>query len=524
MKIKQTIWLLAIAVALFTACKKTKVTTLPETPAGPSASGTRAELSKDSIFLYAKEVYLWNAMLPTYETFNPRKFTVYPDNLTNYEYELFEITKYSKPYEYKDGASSSKYSYIFDKSTKNPTAAIKTASVDLEGNGNDFGVRLGFYGSETNYTIYATAIFQNSPAEKAGFVRGDKITKINNVTYGSNFSGQIDAISTALNGTTIKLEGLKSDGTAFNVTLTKAIFKSSPVYKSKVITAGAKKIGYLAYARFSSPENSVAELNAIFSNFATSGVTDLIIDLRYNGGGYISTAEHLINLIAPSATNNTVMFTEHYNALMQANGAKILTHQPLLDGNGKVQYTNGRIVTYADLDYSVAGNTTKFAKAGTLGNVSNIVFIVSGNTASASELVINSLKPHMTVKLVGLTTYGKPVGFFPITIENKYDVYYSLFQTKNSLGQGEYFDGIVPDYSMSEVPANTIMYDFGNPNDNYLKKAIDVLSPGAVVTSQSKLSVVQEKSLSAPTSAVIHSELDNMEFKGMVETRHTFKR
>lgn len=524
MKIKQTIWLLAIAVVSLGACKKNKVTTItdPANP-GPTATGTRAELSKDSIFLYAKEVYLWNTSLPTYEAFNPRGFTTYGTDLANYEYELFKITTYSKPFEYKDGATSSKYSYIFDKSTKNPTAVVQTSSVDLEGNGNDFGVRLGFYGTEANYTTYVTAVYQNSPADKNGFLRGDKITKINGVAYGNSFSSQINAIETALNGTTIKLEGLKSTGDAFSVTLTKAIFKSSPIYKWKIITAGAKKIGYIAYARFSNSENSIPEFNSIFNNFATNGVTDLILDLRYNGGGYISTAEHLINLIVPGNANGKVMFTEHYNALMQANAAKILVNQPLLDGNGKVQYRNGKMVTYADLDYSVAGNTTNIAKAGALGSVTNVVFIVSGNTASASELVINSLKPHMTVKLVGQTTYGKPVGFFPITIENKYDVYYSLFETRNYSGDGKYYDGITPDVVSSEVPANTIMYDFGNTNDNYLRKAIDLLAPGAAVTSQAKVSAVIEKRLAVTSSEEISSDLDNKEFKGMVETRHKMK-
>jgi carboxyl-terminal processing protease len=149
-----------------------------------------------------------------------------------------------------------------------------------------------------------------------------------------------------------------------------------------------------------------------------------------------------------------------------------------------------------------------------------VVFIVSGGTASASELVINSLKPHVTVKLVGLTTYGKPVGFFPVTIENKYDVYFSLFETKNSLGQGGYYTGMTPDVSASEVPANTVMYDFGNVNDNYLKLALNALNLGVPVTGQAKtLSAARERSLAVQSSEVINSDLDRNEFKGMIENR-----
>jgi C-terminal processing protease CtpA/Prc len=520
---KQFVFILAVFIATILGCKKNK--TQPDVAPSPvvTASTTRAELSKDSIFLYAQQIYLWNDKLPTYAVFNPRQYNSFPMEIDNYKKELFEITKYSNPFEYKPGATSSKYSYIFDKANQNPTASIKeTASVDLEGNGNDLGIRFGFYGNDANYSIYVSAVYQNSPAEKAGISRGNMINKINGVTYGSNFSANINAINTALSGTTITLEGLKSDGSSFTITLLKSIFKSSPIYKTKVLTAGGKKVGYLAYARFSSEANSVSELNNIFVDFATKGVTDLVIDLRYNGGGYVNTAEHLINLIAPSSASG-VMFTEHYNTTMQSGAATILSNQPLLDANNKVQFRNGVMLTYANINYSVAGNTELFAKKGPLTNVTNVVFIVSDRTASASELVINSLKPHMSVKLVGATTYGKPVGFFPVTIENKYDVYFSLFETKNSLGQGGYYDGLVPDIAASEVPGGTIMYDFGDPNDNYLKKALELIAPGVKVTSQSRTMTSAQQEFASPSSNVIKTDLSDNEFKGMIETRFKIK-
>jgi carboxyl-terminal processing protease len=312
--------------------------------------------------------------LPTYQAFNPRSYTNASSDLANYTNELFAITRYKinpntgLSYEYYAAdPTDTKYSYIQDIATKNPSAFVadQKSSVDLEGNGNDFGIRLGFYGSNASYTIYSTAIYQNSPAETAGFLRGDKITKINGVAYGTDFPSQISAIETAFNGATVKLEGINSAGNNFNITLTKAIFKSSPVYKAKVLTAGARKIGYLAYARFSTLTNSQPDFDAAFANFATAGVTDLIVDLRYNGGGYIETAEYLINLIAPASLTGSIMFTEHYNATMQNNQATILKNQPLLDRNNKVQYSNGKIVNLYDYmtdPYSVANNTSKFAK------------------------------------------------------------------------------------------------------------------------------------------------------------------
>lgn len=520
---------LSIATLVIGACKKNDikppVVTPPiETPV--VTTSTRQQLSLDSIFLYAKEIYYWNDRLPTYEAFNPRQYTSASTDMANYSNELLNIAKYSTPFEYTAGANSAKFSYIFDKSNKNPTAYINpVASVDLEGNGNDLGIRFGLYGTESDYKIYITAVYENSPADKLGLVRGDVVKKINGVSYGSNSVTESTSLNAAINGASVKLEGVKSDGiTPFDLTVNKGVFKSKPIYKVKVLTAGSTKIGYFAYARFSNATNSIDTLDKIFKQFADNGVTNLVVDLRYNGGGYVSTAEHLINLIAPAGVNG-VMFSEYYNSNMQAGNAKILENQPLLDAAGKIRYgTNGKMLTYANVNYSIASNTINFAKKGSLNNITKIVFLVSGSTASASELVINSLKPHVSVTLVGRTTYGKPIGFFPITIENKYDVYFSLFETKNSLGQGGYYAGMVPEFNLPEVPSNTVMYDFGNVSDNYLKKALEILAPGAVVTSGKATIPTKISALNAvSSSSTINVEFSDKEFKGMIENRFKLK-
>ncbi len=535
MKLKQLILILTLVGLGLVSCKKKEVTPTPTPP-----TTNRANLTRDSIFLYAKQVYLWNDALPTQEVFNPRKYTTLSTDLLNYEQELLAITQYKinpatgKPYEYYANGTDSKYSYISDLADKNPTAFIpeKKASVDLEGNGNDLGIKLGAYGQDDigqEFALFVTAVYQNSPADKAGVVRSDRIYKINDRTIGASYPSDRDFINTAFSGTTIKIEGVKYTnglaGAAFTKTLTKAVYKSSPVFAKKVFTAGTKKVGYLSYARFSNlSTNSKADFDAAFAEFSTAGVTDLIIDLRYNGGGYVNTAQYLINQIAPASASGKVMFAEHYNALMQSNGAAILTNQPLLDANRKVQFQNGRMITYADINYSVASNTELFAKSGPLntGNtIANVVFIVSGSTASASELVINCLKPYMTVKIVGTKSYGKPVGFFPITIENKYEVYYSLFQTKNSLGQGDYFDGFTPDIVDSfDDPRN----NFGDANEHYTAVALNAIAPGAIVTSAIKTMSIQGKNVAVQSLRPLAPIVDGNEFLGMIETRHTLKK
>jgi hypothetical protein len=156
------------------------------------------------------------------------------------------------------------------------------------------------------------------------------------------------------------------------------------------------------------------DLTNVFAGFVGSGVTDMVVDLRYNGGGYVSLSEALANfLIKPSAGSN-IMMTEQYND------------------------------NYSDLN-----EVTMFEKRGSL-NIDNLYFIVTDNTASASELLINNLKPYMNVKLVGpAPTYGKPVGFFPIPVGDWY-VFPVSFRTTNGQGQGNYFDGIPVDKQVED--------------------------------------------------------------------------
>lgn len=544
MRLKQIFILTAIISVLLSSCSKGKDPLPPET-----GEKTRADLTRDSIFLYAKEIYLWNTALPTYEAFNPKKYTTKSTDFLNYERELIDLAKIAKnsnglPYEYFTTTNAlgnqvevddSKFSYITDIADKNPTAYIpnKQSSVDLEGNGNDFGLKITAYAqNETTATdefaLFVTAVYQNSPADKAGMIRSNRIYKINDRTIGNSYSADRATINAAFasTATTVKIEGVKYEngtaGTPYTLTLNKAIYQSSPAYATKVFTTGAKKIGYLAYARFSRLSNSKPAIDAAMTKFAEANVTELIIDLRYNGGGYLATAEYMINQIAPSSVGTSVMYSEHYNALMQSGKASILKNQPLLDADGKIRYQGTTMLTYADVDYSLAGNTERFAKSGPLNGVTKVVFIVSGNTASASELVISALKPFITVETIGTKTYGKPVGFFPMRLENKYEVFYSLFHIKNSLGDGDYFGGFTPTVVNDfDDPRN----DFGDPLEHYTKLALNRFGVNTPVTTAiAKTMSINGRSVSVQSLKPMKAIVDGNEFVGMIETNHKIKK
>jgi carboxyl-terminal processing protease len=534
-----------LGIAGLTACKKNKsddVSTSTVSITGAPATGTRKELTLDSLYLYAKQIYFWNDAIPDYSTFNPRQYSSKSANLDNYDDELYVISQLKtnpatgKPYEYY-GDGFPKYSYIQDNTTTNPDVSSSVnskASVDTEGNGYDIGIRPVFYltGTSTTggYLLFVTAVYPGSPAATAGVQRGWVINKVNGSTVGTSYSSEHVTVSAALAASSVKIEGYNyADKVPFSLTLNQASYKSSPVYTSKVITRSGKKIGYLAFARFSALTNQDApsdtNLDPVFSNFSTQGITDLVVDLRYNGGGYIQTAEYLADLIAPSSTSGKKMYTEIYNTTMQTGKASILANQPLLTSAGKVQYQNNKLVTYADLDYSTTAtsNNATFSKKGTLNTVSNVVFIVSGNTASASELLINSLKPYVTVKLVGDTTYGKPVGFFPITLENRYDVYMSLFETRNANNEGGYYTGMVPTtLNLFDDPR----YPFGNESEGYLADALNLISPAASTTSQSPTMSVGDRSVRIATfsSTQLKPANPHSEFIGMIEKKHTLKK
>jgi C-terminal processing protease CtpA/Prc len=505
--------ILVLSVTLIAACKKEKKVTPVVT--GPDAPGTTLDKIKDSVFLYAKEDYLWNTSLPAYTAFNPRSYTG-GDDITALTNELNAISQIAinpatgKPYEYYDSAGDAKYSFIDD----------GAVSAELNGVKGDFGFA-PFYNAVSDLRV--KYVYPGSPAALAGIKRGYQITSINGSTslsydgpgYGNGSSTNLNFVINAYsNSNTISMTLKKPDGSTLTVTnMSVSTYTVNPVLKDTVYDQGnGHKVGYIVFNSFTSDANADPQLNTAFNYFTTQGVTDLVVDLRYNGGGYVSTAEYIDNLIVPAAKSGSLMYNTYYNDLLTSGKEVLLKNQWRKDPS------SGQDYNYGDFNYSVAANAVNFSKIGSL-NISRVFFIVTGSTASASELTINNLRPVMDVQFIGETSYGKPVGFFDIDI-NKYQMYTPEFSTLNSAGQGGYYDGFTP--GTSTYPGisdyDDVTKDFGDPTEALLAHALNYVKTGtyAVKTQsiQSLASSYGTFSIKDQTAAAI--KMDKHKFRGMV--------
>jgi len=288
-------------------------------------------------------------------------------------------------------------------------------------------------------------VFENSPAAAAGFERGFRILEIDGRSIAEIEAGEglNEAFGPPTPGITMSflIEDLNS--VQFPTTATKAEVTIDPVPQFRVITTGNENIGYIEFRTFISTSNST--LLQAFAEFTAQGVTDVIIDLRYNSGGLVSVAEFLASLLAGPSNVSNVLSMTHFN---QANSASDTTSFFSAESNS------------IDLD--------------------SIVFITTNASASASELVINSLEPYVDVALVGSKTFGKPVGQVASDFCDQ-RLRLVAFETVNVNDEGQYFDGLPVDCDAEDDLESAI----GDPAEASLAAAITYVSTGACPMIQS---------------------------------------
>lgn len=379
-------------------------------------SSNNSDRLKDSTILYARDIYLWYDKIPS--SFNAR----------NYE-DPNDIMEAIRQYSTEPGFTGPVDRWSF--------AVTKNVWDDLSrGISSDFGLGI-FYLAANDLRV--SFVEPASPAGKANIKRSWQIKQINN---SSNIStSNINFVSNAIfNSTSVTLllgrEG-KADTT---VALTAATYLEQPIILDTIYNTGASKTGYLVFNSFLGDTTKIKnEFARIFNKFSTGDVSDVILDLRYNGGGYVLLQDELANYLAPTTANGQIMEEQKFN-------------------NKYTQYNS----------------STRFAKKGSL-NLNRLFVIVSQNTASASELLINSLKPFQNVQLVGPSrTHGKPVGYFPIPVMDWY-IFPVSFRTVNKNGEGNYFDG----FALNHQVGDGLNKGWGDITENCLAAALKFISTGA---------------------------------------------
>ncbi|MFT4016282.1 MAG: S41 family peptidase [Agriterribacter sp.] len=403
-KIFGTIALLFFISALLVSCKK---------------DGAGIEnLAKDSAWLYTQELYLWNQNLPS--RFDARSYN-----------DPNAVMVALRAYSTEPGFTGPVDRWSF--------AATKKEWDDISsGISGDFGFGIFFNAANDLRVSYVEPA---SPAGQAGIQRSWRFTSINGNTTIDTSASNIARIANAIqNSNTGTFIFHRPDNTDTTITLTAAIYQEEPVLLDSIYNVGGNKVGYLVYNSFlGSISTMKSRFNTLFSKFSSAGVSDMIVDLRYNGGGYVELQNELANYLVPSAGNSGVMLKEEFN--------------------GKYS--------------SVYDTTINYAKKGAL-NLSRIFFITTKNTASASELLINSLKPYMDVKLVGRASHGKPVGFFPLSAGSWY-VFPVSFRSVNKNGEGNYFNGLQPDATVSDG----LDKNWGDTEEKCLASVLHYISSGS---------------------------------------------
>jgi carboxyl-terminal processing protease len=489
---------LLLAFAGFTSCKKDKNISSNNNSNGGTVT-TLNEL-RDTVYQYAKEEYLWYDAIPS--TFNPQSYTGSND-LSALQSEVDAISQLKinpstgKAYEYNpDYPGESKYSYI----------DAGQAATTIGGTGGDFGFNM-FYTAKDDLRI--RYVYKDGPADQKGLVRGYKVTAVEDqpvtLTTGNSSDPVLMRVSQAYTSNAIKLTLQKPDNSTFTTTVTRGTYTINPVFKyTTTTTASGKKVGYFAFGSFTTKENAQAKIDQAFSSFAASGINELVVDLRYNGGGAIETSEYLANIIAPASKTGSKMFTETYNQRMQNDDIPFLKKKYQVDP-GYFSPTNEK-------------NTFNFAKVGSL-NISRVFFLVSDYTASASELLINNLKPVMDVQIIGLTTYGKPVGFFALPV-GPYDLYLAMFESRNSAGQADFYQGMVPGsagFPGKALTSDDVSKDFGDPSEAFFATALNYIEKGNYTSTGFKTLGLTAEAAEKLKDA--NGKFDTHEFNGLIDTR-----
>ncbi|GAB3934376.1 S41 family peptidase [Larkinella terrae] len=433
LRIKSAWWGMSLlSVWLLSSCNKQTDLVTPTTTSNTTSDNQTVD---NWILENMREYYYWNDKIPAS-----------PD-LTLAPSDFFDSLLYS--FDATQRPDGDRFSWI----EENADELSASLSGESTTTGMEFTLYLRSQGS-TNVIAQVLYVLPNSPAAAAGFKRGDIISKVNGQTITtSNYNSLLYSGGTSYSFGLAEVQNSALVDTDKSISVTATTFQANPVFMDSVYSVSGKTVGYLVYNQFvPAPNNSNGseyddQIDAIFSNFKAKGVNELVLDLRYNPGGYTSSSANLASLIGKNVDQTKVYFREEWNSSLT----------PYL----KQEYGD---------EFFLQRFVNKSQNIG--GNLQRVFVLTTEGTASASELIINGLRPYMTVTTIGTTTYGKNVGSITIVDDSgkiKWGMQPIVFKSFNSLGQSDYSTGFTPNVEVQE-PINLL--PLGDVNEALLNEAL----------------------------------------------------
>jgi carboxyl-terminal processing protease len=394
--------LLMIGVAFLTACSSGD----GGIAGTPQAGSCTNDGQKQFVLDVMRDWYLWNDLLPA----------------------NVDINLYSSPEEL--------LAFLTTVQPLDNFSFINTLAADTqffgEGKYEGYGFSTRFLAADD---LRLLRVFVDSPANAAGLARGQRILELNGRTISEIEAAE--GVNAVFDTSPIDFLIRETNGTEFLVNVAVDIVTIDPIPQSRIIpVAGTPGIGYMELAQFISTADP--EFDTVFGEFRAADVTDVIIDMRFNGGGLVSTAELLGDYLGGSVAQNLTFSNTLFNADRASN------------------------------------NDQEFfeIRANSLG-LSRLIVIASQGTASASELVTNSMEPHVEVAIVGDRTFGKPVGQIGVEFCGQV-LRPTAFQTTNANDFGDYFGGLPADC----VVADDLTIAVGADNDPNVEAALTYFATG----------------------------------------------
>jgi carboxyl-terminal processing protease len=401
---KKLFVLLIMFFAIIVSCKKDNIQ--------PADNSLTPAMARDSLYDIMNEWYYWDDLMPT-------------------------VTKgdYSDPY---DLLGAMRYE-ILDRWSF--VADYDEFNAQMQGEFVGHGFRIGV---DNSGNARIAMVYKRSPLYLEGVRRGWIVKEINGVDVAPILMANDNVAYTNLIGP--GTAGITNNFTFQNplgeeilISSAKESFLINSVLLYDTLHLSTGVAGHLVFESFIEP--SKTELAAAFAFFSTNNINDLILDLRYNSGGYIYIAQTLASYIAGNSYQGTTFAKLKYNS----------SHQ--------------------NANNSFAFITTPYSL-----DLQKLIVITTRSTASASEAVMNGLKPFMNIVSIGDTTNGKPTGMNGWNVGNKYWMWPITFKMVNNDDVGDFFDGLFPE----KIITDDITHDFSDRDESCLKEAIFYLENGSV--------------------------------------------